>query len=114
LRRGFHRKDGKIGADGLAVVTVYAQVGLLDLRGMISSVVEPPGSFQNPSRAIVDAVAAPLAPILYDMDHPPGYDDLFGIEGNSPEFHLLTSANIVCVIAETLSYRAISRASQDK
>lgn len=94
MRRRLNREDGKIGADGLAVVAIYALIGLLDHRGVISPVIEPAGSFQNSSRAIIDAVAAPFAPFLYDVDHSPGDDDLLGIEGNSPEFHLLTFADV--------------------
>jgi hypothetical protein len=95
-------------------VTVDAQIGLLHHRGVISPVIEPAGSLQNASRAIVDAVAAPLAPILYDINRSPGDDDVFGIEGNSPEFHLLTSANVMGVAIESFFYRLIPWVSQDK
>jgi hypothetical protein len=94
-------------------VTVYTQIGLLYRRRVIPLVVKAAGSFQHTPWAIIDAVAAPLAPVLYDVDHPPGYDYLAAIEGNTPKFHLLSSANIVCALL-SLSYQVILKASQDK
>jgi hypothetical protein len=95
LRRSFEREDRKIGTDSLAIVTVDTQIGLLYRRRVVSFRVEPLGELENISWAIFDTVAAPFASVFYDIDHPFGNHDLFGIQGNAPEFHLLTSSNVI-------------------
>lgn len=94
MRRSFHRVDRKIGTDGLAIVTIDTQIRLLYRRRMVPFGVEALGGFENISWAIFNTVAAPLASVFYDIDHSPGNDDLFRIEGNAPKLHLLTSQNV--------------------
>jgi hypothetical protein len=58
---------------------------------MISFGVETVGEFQNISRAIFDAVAAPFATVFYYVDYSLGDDDLLGIQRDAPELHLFVS-----------------------
>jgi hypothetical protein len=76
-------------------MTVDTQIRLLYRRRVISSRVEALGNLQNISWAVFDTVSAPFASVFYDIDHPFGNDDLFCIQGNAPEFHLLTSSNVM-------------------
>ncbi len=85
--RVFQRIDCKVGADRLAVVAVNAQLGLLDRGGMVSLGVEPRRKFQHVTWTVLDAIAAALAPVFYDVDNPLGNEDFFTIQGNPPEFH---------------------------
>jgi len=75
---------------------------------VVSFRVEALGDLQNSSWAIFDTVAAPFAPVFYDIDDPFGNDDLFCIQGNAPELHLLTSSNAINRGANVfLKYQAI-------
>ena len=79
----------KIGADSLAVMTVDAKIGLLYRRGVVSLGVEALGRFKDIPRTIFNAISATLAPVLYDMDLSFGHNYFTGIQGNTPEFHIV-------------------------
>jgi len=89
LRLGLHRKDGKLGTDNLAVVTIDAFALLGDHRRVVALAVEFVGKLEDILGTEFDAVAAAFTPVVDDAHRAPRDLDLLGIKRDSPKRHVI-------------------------
>jgi len=68
-------------------MTIDASFGLAHLRRVISLFIKTAGNGEDAAWAKFDAVAAPLATILYNVNDPLGNVDRVRIKRHPPELH---------------------------
>ncbi len=87
--RGLQGEYGKIGADCLAVMAIYAKLGLLHRRWVIALGVKARRKLKYIPWTVLDTVPASFAAVFDNVDDPLGYEDFFCVEGKAPKFHRL-------------------------
>jgi hypothetical protein len=87
-RFGFHGVDGKLRTDNFAVMAVDAIIRFHRFRRVVAFLVESAGKGKYAPGAEFDAVAAPLAAVVDDTNRSLCNLNHFGVERNTPEFHV--------------------------